>query len=57
VEVTQHLIGPPASEEANSVAVDVAAEERHSPTGAQGADGYIVRENAIKVAHCGDRLA
>ena len=35
MEVTEHLIGPPAAEKANTVAVNVTTKQRHCATGAE----------------------
>lgn len=43
VQVSVHLVGAPATDKANAVAVDARAQEGHGPAGAGGA-GRDIRE-------------
>lgn len=52
MEIAVHLIGPPATDEANAVAVDAAAEQRHSAACAGRANRDVGRGVArMRVQH------
>ena len=47
VEIAEHLIGAPATKEADAIGVDVRAEKGHGPSGAKGASRDIVGEETV----------
>jgi hypothetical protein len=41
VQVPVHFVGPPAADEANAIAVDAGAQERHGAAGSRGPHRHI----------------
>ena len=54
MQVSQHLVGPPAAEETNAIGIDVGAQECHGASGAEGAGGHVGRQETVSGAEKAD---
>ena len=53
MEVAEHFIGAPSAHEFDDVGVHLAAEEGHRSARAQGASGYVARQQSEVGESCG----
>ena len=57
VEIAEHFVAPPSTNEFDAVVMDTCTEEGHGSCGAEGASGYIRRDKAKGWAEEVDGLA